>query len=90
MKQLPENGEVIEKILLLESDHPDINPVDLVDLLRHSDSLLRERSCYFLLWISKTQKIEVMKILWSFKVKDTLEALMYDSMEAVRNVSGFF
>ncbi|CAH1101326.1 unnamed protein product [Psylliodes chrysocephalus] len=89
MKQLPENGEVIEKILLLESDHPDINPVDLVDLLRHSDSLLRERSCYFLLWISKTQKIEVMKILWSFKVKDTLEALMYDSMEAVRNAAEY-
>ncbi|CAG9863595.1 unnamed protein product [Phyllotreta striolata] len=87
LKQLPENGDVVVKIISSDSDHPDNAPLDLVDLLKHSEPLMRERTCYFVLWLSKTQQFNVVRSLWNVSIKDTLEALMYDSMETVRNAA---
>ncbi|CAH1280049.1 unnamed protein product [Diabrotica balteata] len=89
MSRLPENSDVIERTLLAQSENQDVNRIKFIDLLRHSDALVRERTCYFLLWFGKTQHIKTIKMFWNFEVKDTLEALMYDSMEAVRNAADY-
>lgn len=87
LRKLPENQEIIEKILLNESNHADVKPICFVDFLRHSDSLLRERTCYFLLFLSKNVQESTIKTFWNEKIRETLEALMFDSIDTVRNVS---
>ncbi|XP_018564380.1 serine/threonine-protein kinase fused [Anoplophora glabripennis] len=87
LRQCPENGEIIEKILLKESNNPDVKQINFVDLLRHSNSILRERSSYFLLFIGKCLPESTMRVFWSDVLRDTLEALMYDSIETVRNAA---
>ncbi|XP_057667602.1 serine/threonine-protein kinase fused isoform X1 [Diorhabda carinulata] len=89
MSRLPENSDVIEKTLLSSVDNQEMKQVNFVDLMRHSDSLLRERTCYFLIWFSRTQQLNVIKMFWNFTVKDTLEALVYDSIETVRNAAEY-
>lgn len=89
MSRLPENSDVIQKTLLSESNNHKINNVNFVDLMRHSDPLLRERTCYFLIWFSRTQQSSFIKMFWNFTVKDTLEALVYDSIEPVRNAAEY-
>lgn len=86
LRQCPENGEIVERILLNESNNSDIKQINFVDLLRHSNSVLRERTCYFLLFIGKSLSESTMRVFWSDILRDTLEALMYDSIETVRNV----
>ncbi|KAJ8942227.1 hypothetical protein NQ314_010127 [Rhamnusium bicolor] len=89
LRKFPENNDIIEKILLNESNNADIKQINFVDLLRHSNLLLRERTCYFLLLVSKTLPENTVKIFWNSTLRETLEALMYDSIETVRNVSSF-
>ncbi|CAG9815415.1 unnamed protein product [Phaedon cochleariae] len=88
LRKLPENSEVVENILVTpSSDNQEVCRINFVDLLRHSDSLLRERSCYVLLLMNKNLGENFLKMFWNSDVRDTLEALVYDSIETVRNAA---
>lgn len=79
LKRFPEHLNVIEQILIPSCD----KHISFVDLLRNSDPRLRERSCYFIYFIA-TNSENVISTVWNGLLKETLEALMYDSIEAVR------
>lgn len=87
VRKYPENHELIEKMLLNESNNPDIRQICFVELLRHANPLLRERTCYFLLFSCKCLQENTVRVFWNEGVRETLEALMFDSIESVRNVS---
>lgn len=84
LRKFPENTDIIEKIIFGESH---INSLNFVDLLRHSNPVLRERTCYFLQFVGKEINDCKVQQLWDNNIKETLEALMYDSIESVRNAA---
>lgn len=84
LQKLPENHELINQILLSKTDEDD-DSVNYVDLLRHSNSMLQERMCYFFMYLAK-HSLDTLELLWDVKTRETLEALAYDSVESVRNV----
>ncbi|RZC42531.1 serine/threonine-protein kinase fused-like [Asbolus verrucosus] len=84
LRVFPENLELIEKIVLNENNEG--KSVNFVELLRHNDPLLKERACFFLLFLGKYLSPKKMEGLWNETVRETLEALMYDSIESVRNI----
>lgn len=88
LQKLPENHELISQIVLSTTDEEDDN-VNYVDLLRHSNSMLRERMCYFYMYLAK-HSLDTLELLWDVKTRETLEALVYDSVESVRNVRSFY
>lgn len=83
LRKFPENANLIEKILINQSNQS----LNFLELLRHSNSLLRERSCYFLQFVGKVINNSVLEMFWNVSIKETLEALMYDSIEVVRNAA---
>jgi fused-like protein len=85
LRVFPENLELIDRIILNEAH--DGKTINFVELLRHNSPLLKERACFFLLFLGKYLSVSKMEILWNETVRETLEALMYDSIESVRNVS---
>ncbi|KAG5899921.1 hypothetical protein JTB14_002472 [Gonioctena quinquepunctata] len=88
LRKLPENSDIIEKILLPnKSDNPAANQINVVNLLRHSSHLLRERTCYFVLLMSNILPENIVNIFWNSTIRETLEALVYDSIETVRNAA---
>lgn len=95
---LPENAELIEKIVFCntaasktDNDYSDKHSnsndtkLDLIVLLRHSSAVLRTRMCILLRLIARFS-CRTLQLNWDDRLKETLEALAYDSMEAVRNV----
>lgn len=87
LRKYPENANLIEKVLINDTNHCSVGSVHFVDLLRHSNPILRERTCYFLQFIGKVVSDSTIQTFWNDNVKETLEALMYDSIEAVRNAA---
>lgn len=85
MKKSDDNSTIIDQVL--NSKHANEQILCFVNILRNSDPILRERGCCFLLNLSRKCR-ESLENLWSEDMKVTLEALMYDSMEKVRNVIG--
>lgn len=77
--------EVVENILTNDVGNEE-NPFNFVNLLRHENALLRERVCYFMFFLGKKSP-KVLIILWDENIKETLEALMFDSIETVRNAA---
>lgn len=84
LRKYPENSSLIEKILINNTNHCSTGSVHFVDLLRHSNPTLRERTCYFLQFIGKSISNCNVNYFWNDNIKETLEALMYDSIEIVR------
>ncbi|XP_023021946.2 STKc_STK36 domain-containing protein fused [Leptinotarsa decemlineata] len=88
LRKLPENCDIVEKILIFtQSKDTERNKINFVDLLRHSSHLLRERTCLFILLMSKNLPENSVKLFWDTNVRETLEALVYDSIETVRNAA---
>ncbi|CAH0555122.1 unnamed protein product [Brassicogethes aeneus] len=87
LRKSPENQDIIEKILLNESNHQDLKPICFVELLRHNDYLLRERTCFLLLFMCRNLQENTIRLFWNEKVRETLEALMFDSIDTVRNAA---
>lgn len=87
LRKFPENADLIEKILINESKQSTINTLNFVDLLRHSNPLIRERACYFMQFIGKVVSDSTVETFWNDCIKETIEALMYDSIEVVRNAA---
>ncbi|KAH1000416.1 hypothetical protein HUJ04_000326, partial [Dendroctonus ponderosae] len=83
LRKQPENAEIVAKILLVE----DANQLHLGELMRNSHAGMRERCCHLLLMMGRHLPEASMQQLWSEEVQDTLEALVFDSIESVRNVS---
>lgn len=83
LKKSDENSIIIEQIL--NAKHGNEQVLCFVNVLRNSDKSLRERGCYFLVYLGKKCK-ESLEDIWSEDLKVTLEALMYDSIDKVRNV----
>nr|CAH7763638.1 unnamed protein product [Callosobruchus chinensis] len=83
-RKVPENADVIEKVVTSSISDRNIN---FVELLRSSDALVRERTCYFLLNFGRHASENTMAELWDETLKETLEALMYDSIEDVRSAA---
>lgn len=79
IRELPENAELVEKIIF--NKH-----VNIVSLLRHSDCLLRSRMCMLLRLIGRFS-CRALQINWSTTIRETMEALVCDSSSTVRNVS---
>lgn len=86
LRVFPQNCDLVEKIIF--SENPERKKqLNFVEMLRHNDTTLKERTCLFLLYLGKLLPTNKMDILWNDAVRETLEALMYDSIEQVRNVS---
>lgn len=85
LRKMPENEDIINQIILSPTEENE-ESVSYVDLLRHSSAILRERMCFFLLLLSK-HSLKTLEVIWDAKMRETLEALVYDSIESVRNVS---
>ncbi|XP_018334476.1 serine/threonine-protein kinase fused [Agrilus planipennis] len=83
LRNAPENWEVVDKILIGK------NPEDRKDFLQlfiHSDDLIRERMCYLIHALGKYAS-KTFDDIWNSENKETLEALMFDSIENVRNAA---
>ncbi|XP_044755661.1 serine/threonine-protein kinase fused-like [Coccinella septempunctata] len=78
-------SELVEKILTNDVGNEE-NPFNFVNLLRHENALLRERVCYFMFFLGKKCP-KNLELLWDDNVKETLEALMFDSIGSVRNAA---
>lgn len=87
LRVFPQNCDLVEKIIFHEN--PEGKILSFVEMLRHNDTTLKERTCRFLLYLGKLLPRNKIDMLWNDAVRETLEALMYDSMEKVRNVSIF-
>lgn len=85
LRVFPENLDLVDRIIL--SDVREGKCVNFVELLRHNNPLMQERTCFFLLFLGKQLPVNKMEVLWNETIRETLEALMYDSIESVRNVS---
>lgn len=83
LRKSGENSVIVEQIL--KSKHDNENVLCFVSILRNSNPVLRERGCYFLLYLCK-KCTGTVESVWSEDLKITLEALAYDSIEKVRNV----
>lgn len=83
MHKNPENYEIIDKIIQTPQAGEGL---DFVGMLRSNEALLRERMCNFMLQVAKLTP-KTIELFWNPQIRDTLEALMYDSVENVRNVS---
>lgn len=86
LRKSPENCVIIDQIL--NSKHNNEEVLCFVNILRNSNPVLRERGCYFLLFMSK-KCTETLEGIWNEDLKITMEALVYDSIEKVRNVMIF-
>lgn len=89
LKKFPENAELVEKVLFSTPVNSSLQPncpIDIVHLLRHSNPLLRARVCYLLRLLAKFS-CRTLQTAWNVRMQETLEALVYDSIENVRNVS---
>lgn len=84
LRKLPENCEVVSQIVQNPIEEGD-EPVSYADFLRHSNPLLRQRICFFLHLLGRNAP-ETLEAIWSLRLRETLEALVYDSVESVRNV----
>lgn len=86
IRRLPENTEIVEKIITgsgkIEENH-------LGEFLRNSNATMRERSCHFVLLMGKYFQHTTLEKIWTVEIRDTLEALMFDSIESVRNVRSY-
>ncbi|XP_044264417.1 serine/threonine-protein kinase fused [Tribolium madens] len=82
LRVFPENFELIDRIVLNEG-----KTVNFVELLRHNNPLMQERTCFFLLFLGKHSPANKMEVFWNETVRETLEALMYDSIGSVRNAA---
>lgn len=83
LRVFPENYDLVDGVLFGGEE----KTVNFIDLLRHNQFLLRERACFLLLFLGKNMPKEKVPDVWNETVRETLEALMYDSIESVRNVS---
>lgn len=81
LRTLPDRVDIIIKILNSENKE-----FDFIHLLKSSNPLLRERTCYFVQFLGK-KCTDVLKTEWKESVRDILEALIYDSVEDVRNAA---
>lgn len=84
LKHIPENYELIESILKNTSE--DEYEINFANLLRHDDSVLRERICYLLIYLNKSHS-ELLVNIWDENVKETVDALIYDSVANVRQAA---
>lgn len=84
LRKLPENSEVVCHVIASPVEEGD-EPVCYIDFLRHSSPLLRQRICSFLLLLGRNAP-QTLQTIWGLKIRETLEALVYDSIESVRNV----
>lgn len=82
--KLPENCEILSQIVQNPIEGSD-ESVSYIDFLRHSNPLLRQRICCFLRLLGKNAP-NTLETIWSLRMRETLEALVYDSIETVRNV----
>ncbi|KAI4461070.1 protein kinase related [Holotrichia oblita] len=85
LRKTPENYELVNRVILCASLTTD-EYLNFINLLRSSNSLLRERTCRFIMSLMKYDK-KTFEVIWNEKMKETLEALVYDSMENVRNAA---
>ena len=85
LRKSHENSELLDRILLTHNAEPCVN---FVDMLMSSDVLLRERTCILLTLLLRHCK-NIVDIVWTETVRETLEALVFDSALNVRNVSRF-
>lgn len=86
LRKQPENAELIEKILFPINSINSTNSLDIVPLLRHTSPLLRARICHLVRLLAKFS-CRTLQTIWNSKIQETLEALVYDSIENVRNIS---
>ncbi|KAL3269712.1 hypothetical protein HHI36_008772 [Cryptolaemus montrouzieri] len=85
LRKTPENSELVEKILMNDVENEE-NPLSFVNLLRHENAMIRERICYLMLFLGVICP-KILEVLWDENVKETLEALVFDSIETVRNAA---
>ncbi|KYB24762.1 hypothetical protein TcasGA2_TC034941 [Tribolium castaneum] len=82
LRVFPEHFELVDRIVLSEG-----KSVNFVELLRHNNPLMQERTCFFLLFLGKHLPTNKVEVFWNETVRETLEALMYDSIGSVRNAA---
>lgn len=85
LRKLPENSDIISRIMQNEREEGE-DQVHFANFLRHSNTLLKQTVCYFLAFMGKNAS-KTLESIWDLKMREMLEALVYDSNEGVRNVS---
>ncbi|XP_055632962.1 serine/threonine-protein kinase fused [Toxorhynchites rutilus septentrionalis] len=70
LRELPENAEIIEQIVF----HEDVN---LIEMLRHRNSVLRHRTCMLLRILARFSCLALQKH-WNNEIKSSLESLLED------------
>lgn len=88
LRRLPENHEIVTQVLQNPFEEDD-ETLSYVEFLRHSNPMLRQRVCCFLHLLGK-ESPKTLETIWNLRVRETLEALVYDSFGYVRNVRLFF
>ncbi|XP_019545610.2 serine/threonine-protein kinase fused [Aedes albopictus] len=70
LRELPENAEIVEQIVFHEN-------VNLIQMLRHGDSILRHRTCMLLRILARFSCLALQKH-WNNEIKESLEYLLDD------------
>lgn len=78
LRELPENAELVEKIIFASK-------VDLSSLLRSNDDLLRLRICMLMRLLAR-YSLRALQAAWSKEVREAIEQLAEDVNEEVKEV----
>uniref|UniRef100_A0A8D8EUV9 non-specific serine/threonine protein kinase n=2 Tax=Culex pipiens TaxID=7175 RepID=A0A8D8EUV9_CULPI len=70
LRELPENAEIIEQVVFHDN-------VDLIQMLKHGDSILRHRTCMLLRILARFSCLALQKH-WNNEIKESLESLLED------------
>jgi fused len=79
LREMPENAELVENIVF-------DGRIDLAALMKNENELIRLRSCILLRLLGRYSCYSL-KSVWKSSIRETIEALLYDSSADVRNVS---
>jgi fused len=79
LREMPENAELVENIVF-------DGRIDLAALMKNENELIRLRSCILLRLLGRYCCYSL-KSVWKASIRETMEALLYDSSADVRNVS---
>lgn len=79
LREMPENADLVEKIVFDEK-------MDLLVFLRHSNKLLKYRTCMLLRLLGRFS-CYALQTKWTMETREAVEALLTDPDEQTRKVS---
>ncbi|XP_055372563.1 serine/threonine-protein kinase fused [Condylostylus longicornis] len=81
LRELPENAELVERIIFSDK-------LNLIALMRNADDLIRLRLCMLFRLLVRFS-LRGLQNIWSTEFKETIESLIYDPSDEVREEAEF-